>query len=69
MSTGLSPENLRARLAEVRVRGLPELEPETIESLQRQLIELRNHGADPASEAIQRLVRQIRELQLRAALE
>lgn len=49
---------------------LPDLpEPETIATLQRRIIELRNQGVEPTSESVRVLVTRINELQLAAAMQ
>jgi TP901 family phage tail tape measure protein len=60
MATGMTPSEIRDALS----GALP-----TVEKLQRALINLRNQGFDANSQAVQRLVRQINELELRAALK
>lgn len=70
---GDSPEAAPLMGLLVRVRGAiteaTDDASKSIESLQWKLVALRNQGAEPTSAAVQELVRQINELQLRAALE
>lgn len=63
MSTGMTAAEQRAALQAVVDRG------NTIDGLQRQIINLRKQGVEPTDEAIQRLVRRINELQLAAAMK
>lgn len=48
--------------------NLEDLDKVTVRGLQQQIIDLTSQGVDPASEAVQELLRQINELELRAAL-